>query len=160
MLRTLPVLQHTLFPALYRNMSSSSMTMYIGFPSKVAGVTIVGEYPLRFNGVGTGNGCDPLASVSTSEALSASSKCTKLSQFLSAADKECFVTVEREGCVALHYSVHFFFYEFSLSRNDRNRGGGYRCKICTVPTPFVCLPDPLEKRGGRVLRTLPVLLTD
>ena len=34
------------------------------------------------------------------------------------------------------------FYDFSLSRNDRNRGGGYRYKICTVPTPFVCLPDP------------------
>ena len=44
-------------------MSSSSMTMYIGFPSKVAGVTIVGVYPLGFNGVGTGNGRDPLASV-------------------------------------------------------------------------------------------------
>ena len=55
-------------------MSSSSMTTYIGFPSKVAGVTIVGEYPLGFNGVGIGNGRDPLASVSTSEALSASSK--------------------------------------------------------------------------------------
>ena len=52
--------------------------------------------------------------------------------------------VVREGCVALHYSVHFF-HEFSLSRNERNRGGGYRCKICTVPSPFVCLPDPLEK---------------
>ena len=55
-------------------MSSSSMTIYIGFPSKVAGVTIVGEYPLGFNGVGTGNGRDPLTSVSTSGALSASSK--------------------------------------------------------------------------------------
>ena len=52
--------------------------------------------------------------------------------------------VVREGCVALHYSVHFF-YDLSLSRNDHNRGGGYRCKICTVPTPFLCLPDPLEK---------------
>ena len=39
---------HTLFSALYRNMSSSSMTIYIGFPSKVAGVTIVGEYPFGF----------------------------------------------------------------------------------------------------------------
>ena len=28
----------------------------------------------------------------------------------------------REECVALHYSVHFF-YDFSLSRNDHNRGG-------------------------------------
>ena len=59
-------------------MSSSLMTIYVSFPSKVAGVTIVGEYPLGFNGVGTGNGRDPLASVSTSvstsEALSASSK--------------------------------------------------------------------------------------
>ena len=36
-------------------------------------------------------------------------------------------------------------YDFSLSRNDHNRGRGYRCKICTVPTPFLCLPDPLEK---------------
>ena len=36
------------------------------------------------------------------------------------------------------------FYDFSLSCNDRNRGGGYRCKICTVPTPFLCLPDPLD----------------
>ena len=53
--------------------------------------------------------------------------------------------VVRKGCVALHYSVHFF-YDFSLSRNDRNRGGGYRRKICMVPTPFfLCLPDPLEK---------------
>ena len=52
--------------------------------------------------------------------------------------------VVREGCVALHYSVHFF-HDFSLSRNDRNRGGGYRRKICTVPTPFLCLPDPLKK---------------
>ena len=42
------------------------MTIYIGFQSKVAGVTIVGVYPLGFNGVGTGNGRDPLASVSTS----------------------------------------------------------------------------------------------
>ena len=55
-------------------MSSSSMMMYIGFPSKVAGVTIVGVCPLGFIGVGTGNGLDPFARVSTSEALSASSK--------------------------------------------------------------------------------------
>ena len=55
--------------------------------------------------------------------------------------------VLRNGCVALHYSVHFFS-NFSLSRNDRNRGGGYRCKICTVPTLFLCLPDPLEKMRG------------
>ena len=52
--------------------------------------------------------------------------------------------VVRKGCVALHYSVHFF-YDFSLSRNDRNRGGGYQRKICKVPTPFLCLPDPLKK---------------
>ena len=62
-----------LFSALYRNMSSSSMTMYIGFPSKVSGVTIVGKYPLGFVGVGTGIDLDPFARVSTSEALSASS---------------------------------------------------------------------------------------
>ena len=24
-------------------------------------------------------------------------------------------------------------------------GGGYRCTVWTVPTPFLCLPDPLEK---------------
>ena len=53
--------------------------------------------------------------------------------------------VVREGCVALHYSVHFFLRFFSLSRNDHNRGGDSRCKICTVPTPLLCLPDPLEK---------------
>ena len=64
------------------------MTIYIGFPSKVAGVTIVGEYPFGFNGVGIGNGRDPLARASTSEALSASSQCTRLLQFLSDADKE------------------------------------------------------------------------
>ena len=46
-------------------------------------------------------------------------------------------SVVRKGCVALHYSVHFFFYEFSLSRNDRNRGGGYRRKICTVKSATV-----------------------
>ena len=51
-------------------MLSSSMTISIGFPSKVAGVTIVGVYPLGFDGVGTGNGRDPLAEVRTSEALS------------------------------------------------------------------------------------------
>ena len=55
--------------------------------------------------------------------------------------------VVRKGCVALHYSVHFF-YGFSLSHNDRNRGGGYRRKICTVPTPLLCLPDPLQKMMG------------
>ena len=46
----------------------------IGFPSKVAGVTMVGVYPLVFVGVGTGNGLDPFARVSTSEAWSVSSK--------------------------------------------------------------------------------------
>ena len=43
-------------------MSSSSMTMYIGFPSKVDDVTIVGVYPPVFVGVGTGVGLDPFAS--------------------------------------------------------------------------------------------------
>ena len=62
--------------------------MYIGFPSKVDGVTIVGVYPLVFVGVGTGIGLDSFASVSTSAALSASSKWTRLSRLLSAADKE------------------------------------------------------------------------
>ena len=47
--------QHASMRTTYWNMSSSSMTIYIGFPSKVAGVTIVGEYPLGFNRVGTGN---------------------------------------------------------------------------------------------------------
>ena len=42
----------------------------------------------------------------------------------------------------------FFFTVFSLSRNDRNRGGGCRRKICTVPTPIFCLPDPLKKMMG------------
>ena len=56
----------------------------------------------------------------------------------------CNHSVVRKGCVALHYSVHFFC-DFSLSRNDRYRGGGYRRKILTVPTPFLCLPDPLRK---------------
>ena len=79
------------------------MTIYIGFPSKVAGVTIVGEYPLGFNGVGTGIGLDPFARASTSEALSASSKCTRLSEFLSDADKECFVTKSVLICVVLAY---------------------------------------------------------
>ena len=37
------------------------------------------------------------------------------------------------------------FYDFSLLRHNHDREGGYRCKICTVPTPFLCLPDPLEK---------------
>ena len=50
------------------------MTMHIGFLSKVDSVTIVGVYPLVFIGVGTGISLDPFASVSTSEALSASSK--------------------------------------------------------------------------------------
>ena len=94
---------HILFSALYRNISSSLMTMYIGFPSKVAGITIVGEYPLGFVGVGIGNGRDPLARASTSEALSASSKCTRLSQFLSDADKECLVTKSVLICVVLAY---------------------------------------------------------
>ena len=44
----------------------------------------------------------------------------------------------REECVALHYSVHFFFLRIFSSHN---RGGGYQCKICTVPTPFLRLPD-------------------
>ena len=73
------------------------MTMYISFPSKVGGVTIVG--------VGTGIGLDPFASVSTSEALSASFKCKKLSQFLSDADKECFMTKSVLICVVLSYST-------------------------------------------------------
>ena len=77
------------------------MTMYIGFPSEVAGVTIVGEYPLGFVGVGTGKGLDPFARARTSEALSAFSKCTKLSQFLS--DKECLVTKSVLICVVLAY---------------------------------------------------------
>ena len=42
----------------------------------------------------------------------------------------------------------FFLSVFSLSRNDRNRWGGYRRKICAVPTPFLCLPDTLEKMMG------------
>ena len=71
--------------------------MYISFPLKVDGVTIVG---LR-----TGIGLDPFASGSTSEALSASFKCTKLSQFLSAADKECFMTKSVLICVVLSYST-------------------------------------------------------
>ena len=79
------------------------MTMYIGFPLKVDGVTIVGVYLLVFVGVGTGIGLDPSASVSTSEALSASSKCTRLSQFSSAADKECFMTKSVLICVVLAY---------------------------------------------------------
>ena len=94
---------HILFSALYRNISSSSMTTYIGFPSKVAGVTIVGEYPLGFVGVGTGKGLDPFARASTSEALSASSQCTRLLQFLSDADKECLVTKSVLICVILAY---------------------------------------------------------
>ena len=81
------------------------MTIYIGFPSKVAGVTIVGEYPLGFVGVGTGKGLDPFARASTSEALSASSKCTRLSQLLSDADKECLVTRSVLTCVILAYST-------------------------------------------------------
>ena len=62
--------------------------------------------------------------------------------------------VVRKGCVALHYSVHFFFYEFSLSRNDRNRGGGYRCKICTVPTPFCVSARPARENEGFELRAM------
>ena len=79
------------------------MTMYIGFPSKVDGVTIVDVYPLIFVGVGTCIDLDPFASVSTSEALSASPKWTRLSQFLSAADKECFMTKSVLICVVLAY---------------------------------------------------------
>ena len=56
-----------------------------------------------FIGVGTGIGLDPFASVSTSEALSASSKWTRLSQFLSAADKECFMTKSVLICVVSAY---------------------------------------------------------
>ena len=37
-----------------------------------------------------------------------------------------------------------FFSNFRFSCHDYDREGGYRCKICTVPTPFLCLPDPLE----------------
>ena len=79
------------------------MTMCIGFPSKVAGVTIVGEYPLGFVGVGTGKGLDPFARASTSKALSASSKCTRLSQFLFDADKECLITKSVLICIVLAY---------------------------------------------------------
>ena len=84
-------------------MSSSSMTMYIGFPSEVDGVTIGGVYPLLFVGVGTGIGFESFVSVSTSEALSASSKWTRLLQFLSAADKEYFMTKSVLICVVLAY---------------------------------------------------------
>ena len=63
-------------------------------------------------------------------------------------------SVVRKGCVALHYSVHFFFYEFSLSRNDRNRGGGYRRKICTVPAPFFVSTRPAREYEGFELRAM------
>ena len=39
----------------------------------------------------------------------------------------------------------FFVRFFSFAQRSCNRGGGYRRKICTVPTPFLCLPDPLKK---------------
>ena len=69
------------------------MTMYIGFPSKVD------------VGVGTGIDLDPFARVSTSEVLSTSSKCSRLSQFLSAADIECFMTNSVLICAVLAYST-------------------------------------------------------
>ena len=86
------------------------MTMYIGFQTKVDGVTIVDVYPLIFVGVGTCIDLDPFASVSTSEALSASPKWTRLSQFLSAADKECFMTKSVLICVVLSYFTIATFY--------------------------------------------------
>ena len=48
-------------------------------------------------------GLDPFARASTSEALSASSQCTRLLQFLSDADKECLVTKSVLICVILAY---------------------------------------------------------
>ena len=63
--------------------------------------------------------------------------------------------VVRKGCVALHYSVHFFFFfDLSLSRNDRYLGGGYRRKICTVPTPFVVTARPARGNYGFELRAM------
>ena len=47
-----------------------------------------------------------------------------------------------------------FFYEFSLSRNDRNRGGGYRRKICTVPAPFFVSTRPARENEGFELRAM------
>ena len=124
-------------------MSSSSMRIYIGFPSKVAGVTIVGEYPLAFNGVGTGNDRDPLASVSTSEALSASSKWTKLSQFVSDADKECFVTKSVLMCVVLAYfTIATLFYTLVEGMFGVGTTGG--------ATPVVVVGDDGENIVGLI----------
>ena len=57
------------------------------------------------------------------------------------------------GPVTLHYSVHFFS-NFSLSCNDRNRGVGYRCTICTVPTPFFESARPPLENGECELRAM------
>ena len=60
-------------------------------------------------------------------------------------DSYMLTSVVRKGCVALHYSVHFFFTNFLFHATIVIEGEGIGARSVRFPHRFLCLPDQLEK---------------